>query len=375
MEEIKDIINQFDIEGKLVDIKCKDSGNINKTFIGTYRTEDGKIKKYIFQKINTTVFKEPYKLMKNIENVTQWIEKKSRFSGDTKHPYLKVIPTKSGKPLSVVTDENGEKQYYRVYNCIEDSVSYDVSNDKDVVRNTGEAFGHFQKMLIGYPTNNLEEIIADFHNTPKRYENFLKDVELDVCDRVSDVSKEIVNVIKNSSCVSTITGLLDKNRIPLRVIHGDTKVNNVMMNEETGEYLTVIDLDTVMLGSSLYDYGDGIRSAASAALEDERNLQKVFLNNELFESYTDGYLNEMAPYLTEDEVCNMGEAIKTITFELGLRFLDDYINGDTYFKTSYDKHNLIRARNQFKLLSDINNKMNYINEYTLNSYKQKVKKL
>ena len=375
MEEIKDIISQFDIKGELIDIKCKDSGNINKTFIGTYRTEDGKIKQYIFQKINTTVFKEPYKLMKNIENVTRWIEKKSRFSGDTKHPYLKVIPTKSGKPLSVVTNENGEKQYYRVYNYIEDSVSYDVSNDKDVVRNTGEAFGHFQKMLIGYPINNLEETIADFHNTPKRYQNFLKDIELDVCDRVFDVSREIAFVIKNSSCVSTVTDLLDKNRIPTRVIHGDTKVNNVMMNEETGEYLTVIDLDTVMLGSSLYDYGDGIRSAASSALEDERDLQKVFLNTDLFESYTDGYLNEMASELTEDEVCNMGEAIKTITFELGLRFLDDYINGDTYFKTSYDKHNLIRARNQFKLLSDISNKMNYINEYILSSHEQKIKKL
>lgn len=375
LEKIKNIISQFDIDGSLIDIKCKNNGNINKTYIGTYKMSTGETKQYIFQKINTTVFKEPYKLMKNIENITNWIEKKSKFSDDLEHPYLKVILTKSKKPLSVVINENGEKQYYRAYNCIENSISYDVSNDKNVVYNTGKAFGHFQKMLIDYPINTLEETIADFHNTPKRYQSFLKDIELDVCDRVYDVAKEIAFVIKNSGCVSTITDLIDKGRIPIRVTHNDTKVNNVMMNEETGDYLTVIDLDTVMLGSSLYDYGDGIRSAASNSLEDESDLQKVFLNNELFESYTDGYLSEMAPFLTEDEVCNMGEAIEVITFELGLRFLNDYINGDTYFKTSYDKHNLIRARNQFKLLSDIKSKMNYINEYTLNSYKQKVKKI
>lgn len=375
IEEIKNIVEQFDIDGILIDIKCKNNGNINKTFIATYKMTTGEIKHFIFQKINTTVFKEPYKLMKNIENVTNWIEKKSKFYEDTKHPCLKVIPTKSKKPLSVILDENGEKQYYRAYNCIENSVSYDVSKEKNIVYKTGEAFGHFQKMLIEYPTDKIEETIVDFHNTPKRYKNFLSDVELDVCDRVDEVSKEIVFVIKNSGCVSTITDLIEKGRIPIRVTHNDTKVNNVMMDEKTGDYLTVIDLDTVMLGSSLYDYGDGIRSAASNSLEDEDDLNKVFLRSELFESYTDGYLSEMAQYLTEDEVCSMGESIEVLTFELGLRFLNDYINGDTYFKTNYDKHNLIRARNQFKLLSDIKNKMSYINEYTLNSYKEKVKKI
>lgn len=374
LDEIKDIVEQFDIEGSIIDVKCKNNGNINKTYMATYKMNSGEEKHFIFQKINTTVFKEPYKLMKNIENITNWIEKKAKFSGDSKHPCLKVIPTRKRKPLAVILDENGEKQYYRAYNCIENSISYDVSKDKNVVYNTGKAFGYFQKMLIDYPINTLEETIADFHNTPKRYENFLKDIELDVCDRVDDVSRELIFAIKNSSCASIITNLMDKGRIPTRVTHNDTKVNNVMMDKNTGEYLTVIDLDTVMLGSSLYDYGDGIRSAASNSLEDESDLDKVFLNTELFESYTDGYLSEMAEYLTEDEVCNMGEAIAVITFELGLRFLNDYINGDTYFKTNYDKHNLIRARNQFKLLSDIKNKMNYINEYTLKKYKEYIDK-
>ena len=373
VEEIIEIISQFDIDGILLDICCKNNGNINKTYLATYKMSDGEVKKFIFQKINTTVFKEPYKLMKNIENITAWIEKKTKFNDDHKHPCLKVIPTKNKKSLAVVLDENGEKQYYRAYNCIENSVSYDVSKDKKVVYNTGKAFGYFQRMLIDYPITNLEETIADFHNTPKRYSNFLKDVELDVCDRAYDVADEVVFVLKNSSYSSIITNLINNGRIPIRVTHNDTKVNNVMMDEQTGDYLTVIDLDTVMLGSSLYDYGDGIRSAASNAKEDETDLDKVFLNLELFEQYTEGYLSEMALYLQEDEVCHMGEAIAVITFELGIRFLNDYINGDTYFKTNYDKHNLIRARNQFKLLSDIKSKLAYMDEYILNSYKQKVK--
>ena len=370
-EEMIAIATKFNIDGILINIECKNNGNINKTYKANYKMNDGSFKSFIFQKINTTVFKEPYKLMRNIENVTNWIDKKSKFFGD-QHPYLKVIQTKDNRNLAVILDENGEKQYYRAYNCIENSISYDVSTDEKVVYNTGKAFGHFGKVLVDYPLNTLEETIPDFHNTPKRYENFLKDVELDVCNRVEEVSKDITFVLKNAKCVNTITDLIDKGKIPIRVTHNDTKVNNVMMDKDTGEYLTVIDLDTVMPGSSLYDYGDGVRSTASTTTEDEKDLSKVYLNNTLFEKYTDGYLSEMANYLTEEEVCNMGEAIEVITFELGLRFLNDYINGDTYFKINYDKHNLVRARNQFKLLQDIKKKMPYINEYTINSYKEKV---
>lgn len=373
MNDIQKICEQFNIDGVLIDIECKNSGNINKTFVATYKMKDGKIEHFIFQKINTTVFKEPYKLMKNIENITKFIELKTDFIGDEKHPCLRVVKNKNNKSLAVIIDESGEKQYYRAYNCIENSISYDVSTDRNVVYNTGKAFGHFQRLLIDYPVETLEETIADFHNTPKRYKTFLEDVELDVCDRADEVSKEIVFTIKRAGRIDVITQLLSTGRIPYRVTHNDTKVNNVMMDKNTGDYLTVIDLDTVMAGSLLYDYGDGVRSTASNAAEDEKNLDKVFLNMDLFESYTEGYLSEMADYMTEDEVCNMGESIKIITFELGLRFLNDYINGDTYFKTTYDKHNLIRARNQFKLLSDIENKMPKINEFILRTYKEKIK--
>jgi len=369
--ELIEILNQFDIDGVLIETPTsKNNGNINKTFVAKYRMNNGEIKNFIFQKINTTVFKEPYKLMQNIENVTNWIEKKSKITDDTEHPCLKVIPTKSHKSLATILDENGEKQYYRAYNCIENSISYDVSTDKNVIYNVGKAFGHFQKMLFDFPIDNLEETIQDFHNTPKRYDNFIKDVRLDVCDRVDEVASEITYVIKNSAFASIITSLLEKGRIPTRVTHNDTKVNNVMIDKYNGNYLTVIDLDTVMLGSSLYDFGDGARSACANAFEDEEDLSKVYLRIDLFEAFVDGYMSEMAPYLTEEEVCNMAEAIEVITFELGLRFLNDYINGDTYFKTNYEKHNLVRARNQFKLLSDIKNKKNYIDDYIMDKYKE-----
>ena len=373
MNDVEKICDQFDIKGTMIDFECKNNGNINKTFLVTYKMDDGEIKQFIFQKINTTVFKEPYKLMKNIENITKFIELKTEFLEDEKHPCLKVIKTKSRKPLSVIHDRNGEKQYYRAYNCIENSISYDVSTDKNTVFNTGLGFGHFQRLLIDFPVNTLEEIIPDFHNTPKRYKKFLEDIELDVVDRVDDVSKEIVFVLKNAGRIDLITQLLADGKIPYRVTHNDTKVNNVMMNKNTGEFLTVIDLDTVMPGSILYDYGDGVRSTAASALEDETDLDKVFFDLKLFEAYTEGYLSEMAEYMTEEEVCNMGESIKIITFELGLRFLNDYINGDTYFKTEYEKHNLIRARNQFKLLSDIDKKMSYINDFILKTYKENKK--
>jgi len=372
MNEIQKICEQFDIKGELVkdSISCHGSGNINKTFLAKYRMFDGTERYFIFQKINTMVFKEPYKLMKNIENVTSFIEMKTKFSDDNIHPCLSVIKSKNNKPLAVITDEKtGEKQYYRAYNCIENSISYDSSTDKNVVYKVGEAFGHFQKLLSDYDAEELETTIPDFHNTQKRFDNFMSDIELDVCDRSSEVSGEIIEILKNKSCKDKIVNLLKKGTIPTRVTHNDTKVNNVMMDKDTGDYLTVIDLDTVMPGSYLYDYGDGVRSTCATAEEDEKDLSKVSLNLDLFKEYTKGYLNEMALYLTEEEVCNMGESIKILTFELALRFLNDYINGDTYFKTCYDKHNLVRARNQLKLLSDIDKKMPEINKFILETYK------
>lgn len=366
---IERILEKFNIEGKLVDVKVNNSGNINNTYVATFEKEDSTSKKYLIQKINTTVFTEPYKLMKNIEGVTSYLKKQMIKEGDNSHQVLEVIKTKDNKSLCYIEDA-GERDYYRIYEFIENSISYDCSTDPEIVYNTGRAFGNFQKLLRNYPMNRLTETIKDFHSTDKRYQKLIEDIKIDSEGRVMEVAPEIVFILMREDLYSLITEELGTDEVPYRVTHNDTKVNNVMMNQKTGDFLAVIDLDTVMPGSLLFDYGDGVRSTASSAKEDEKDLSKVNINLELFKAYTDGYLKEMAPYMTYEEVSLMGESIRIITLELAIRFLNDYINGDTYFKTSYEKHNLDRARNQLALVKDIENKLEYINSFINESYKK-----
>ena len=363
---IKKILENYNIRGELLNIEVNNSGNINKTFIVTF-LENGEEKKYLIQKINTTVFTEPYKLMKNIEGVTSFLQKQSKIEGDTFHRTLEIIKTKNGESLCKTMSE---KEYYRIYNFIDNAIAYDQSVDLNVVFNTGKAFGNFQRLLANYPMNKLEETIKDFHNTPKRLEAFLRDIKIDSKKRALEVAREIIFIIQREDICSLITDKLGTDEIPFRVTHNDTKVNNVLMNKDNGEFLAVIDLDTVMPGSLLFDYGDGIRSTASNAKEDETNLDEVYINLELFKAYTDGYMSEMAPYLTETELSLMAESIRIITLELAMRFLNDYINGDTYFKIDYERHNLDRAINQLKLVIDIEDKLEYMNNYIRESYER-----
>lgn len=367
---IEEVIKKFNIEGKLVSIESNNSGNINKTYIATFIQEGNVQRKYLIQRINTTVFREPYKLMKNIEGVTRYLERMIRKEKDNNHEVLKIVKTTDGRLLCSILGENGSRDYYRIYQFIENSVSYDYSVDPQIVYNTGKAFGNFQRLLADYPMHKLEETIKDFHDTRKRYRKLMEDIKIDPRDRALKVAREIVFILKREDICSLIMDELGTDAVPLRVTHNDTKVNNVMMNMNTGDYLVVIDLDTVMPGSMLFDYGDGIRSTASTTAEDERDLTKVKLNLELFKMYTDGYLSEMAPFLTERELMLMGESIRIITLELAIRFLNDYINGDTYFKIDYEEHNLVRARNQLELIKDIESKLPVIESYILNSYEK-----
>ena len=365
---VEQILDKFHLDGKLVGIEKNNSGNINKTYVATFEKEDGTRKKYLIQKINTKVFPEPYKLMKNINGVTTYLKKQMIKNGDTEHKVLEVIKTKDNKSLCYITNESDTREYYRIYEFIDNSISYDHSVDEKIVFNTGKAFGNFQRLLAGYPMNKLEETIKDFHNTPIRYKKLLDDIKIDSEGRALEVAKEIVFIIMREDIYSLITDDLRDEEIPLRVTHNDTKVNNVMMNKKTGDFLAVVDLDTVMPGSMLFDYGDGIRSTSSTATEDETDLSKVSINLDLFKAYTDGYLSEMAPLLKYEEVSLMAESIRIITLELAIRFLNDYINGDTYFKIDYEKHNLDRARNQLKLVSDIEEKLDFMNNYIMESY-------
>lgn len=367
---IEQILEKYNIEGKLIGYENNNGGIINKTYVATFEREDGTHKKYLIQKINTKVFTEPYKLMKNIEGVTTYLKKQMIKTGDTSHKVIEVVKTKDNKSLCYVTNESDTREYYRVYDYIENAIAYNESVDEQIVFNTGKAFGNFQKLLKGYPMNKLEETIKDFHNTPVRYKKLMDDIKIDSEGRVMNVTQEIVFILMREDILSVIMDDLKTGDIPLRVTHNDTKVNNVMMNKDTGDFLAVIDLDTVMPGSMLFDYGDGIRSTCSTAREDETDLSKVSINLKLFEAYTNGYLSEMAPYLEYEEATLMAESIRIITLELAIRFLNDYINGDTYFKIDYENHNLDRARNQLHLVKDIEENLDYMNNYIMKNYRK-----
>lgn len=362
-KELLDIIKNFDIRGDIKELNSINNGIINTTYV--VKTDDkGNINKYLLQKINTSIFTEPFKLMKNIENVTKYISLNDSESKDT----INVIKAKNGLPLYVTSDPFSHKEYYRVYNYIDNTISYNKSEKTEIVYNTGKAFGHFCKVLRDFPINDLEETIKDFHDTKKRYDKLIETYKLNPVNRNNRAFKQISEIISREEECSVLVNLLEDNKIPYRVTHNDTKVNNVLMDSVTKEPVAVIDLDTVMKGSGLYDYGDGVRSAASNALEDETNLYNVYINMDMFKVYTDGYLSEMAPYLNEEEILNMANSIKIITLELAIRFLDDYLSGDTYFKTNYDDHNLDRCKNQLKLVNDIDEKLEEMNSYIKESY-------
>lgn len=373
---INKILDNYNIKGKLINIKEDNTGNINKTYIITFINNDIEYK-YLVQQINTNVFNDPYILMENILEVTNYLKEQMILNNDNNHKVLEIIKTKDNNPMCYIYDDKGIKRYYRIYKYIDNSISYDKSFNKDIVYNTGKAFGNFQKLLNNYPMNSLNETIKDFHDTKKRYDKLIKDINNLSNDRVKEAYQEIEFIIKHQTICDLIINKLNNNIIPYRVTHNDTKVNNVLMNKETLDYLAVIDLDTVMPGSMLFDYGDGIRSTACTCLEDEHDLTKVKIDLELFESYTRGYLSEISDCITQEELNLMAKSIEIITLELAIRFLNDYINGDTYFKVEYNKQNLYRTKAQLALVKDIETKLDYMDSFIKKCYKQNtnIKKL
>lgn len=373
---INKILDNYNIKGKLINIKEDNTGNINKTYIITF-INNGIEYKYLVQQINTNVFNDPYILMENILGVTNYLKEQLVLNNDNNHKVLEIIKTKDNNPMCYIYDDKRIKRYYRIYKYIDNSISYDKSFNKDIVYNTGKAFGNFQKLLNNYPMNSLNETIKDFHDTKKRYDKLIKDINNLSNDRVKEAYQEIEFIIKHQTICDLIIKKLNNNTIPYRVTHNDTKVNNVLMNKETLDYLAVIDLDTVMPGSMLFDYGDGIRSTACTCLEDEHDLTKVKIDLELFKSYTRGYLSEISDCITQEELNLMAKSIEIITLELAIRFLNDYINGDTYFKVEYNKQNLYRTKAQLALVKDIETKLDYMDSFIKKCYKQNtnIKKL
>ena len=351
---VLDIIKQFPDFGKINGYKPITDGHINDTYVVEYLLDDGAVAKYLLQRINTNVFKKPVELMENVMGVTAHLRNKIiAVGGDPMRETLTVYPAKDGKNY-VMSDDGG---CWRLYNFVDDTYSINELTNPEDFRNAALTFGNFQKLLADYPIETLHDTIPNFHNTPSRFNDFKTAVENNFSGRKEECLPEIEFVLAREKDCSVITDLLDSGVMPLKVTHNDTKLNNVLFDKKTNKGICVVDLDTVMPGSSLYDFGDSIRFGANTAAEDEKDLSKVSLSLEYFKAYVDGYLETAGDSLTKEEVDLLPFASKLLTFECGMRFLTDFLNGDVYFKTEYPEHNLVRARTQFKLVADIEAKM------------------
>lgn len=341
---IKEIIEKFSIE---TDIVPYGNGHINDTYLCDVKPG------YILQRINTNVFKNPEEVMSNIVRVTRFLSKKIiENGGDYKRETMNVIKTRDGDDYYKADDNS----YFRMYDYVENTVSHETVEDPKQFLEAGKAFGKFQRMLNDFPAEELYETIVDFHNTPVRVAQLEKAIETNYDNRLAEVSAEVELAKKCSKYAPLIVDSIASGEIPLRVTHNDTKLNNILFDKDTDEAVCVIDLDTVMQGSLLYDFGDALRFGASSGTEDEKDLSKIWFDLDKFEHFAKGFLGEMKGVLTPKEIELLAESALILTYECGIRFLADYLNGDTYFKTKYPTHNLDRARTQLRLVVDIESK-------------------
>lgn len=329
------IAEKFCIDGEITDIRPYGEGHINVTLLVTTTK-----KRYILQRMNTRVFPDPVNLMKNVCGVTEHLKARGIET-------LSVVPLKTGEPFLY-----GE-ECYRVYDFIEDTVTYQTASDKNAFKNSGKAFGEFQNYLAEFDASKLTETIKRFHDTPKRFADFKAALAEDKMGRAKDCKEEIEFFLSHENTYGAAMEGLRDGSLPLRVTHNDTKLNNILMDAKTGEARAVIDLDTVMPGSMLFDFGDSIRFGASTAAEDEKDLDKVHFDIDLFKTYAEGYCGAVRESITEKEAELLPYGSYLMTVECGMRFLADYLAGDTYFATKYPEHNLVRARTQIRLASEM----------------------
>ncbi len=345
---LKNVINSFAFDGEAVKAEPFGSGHINDTNLVT----TAKGTQYILQKMNTNVFSNPQGLMENVFKVTEFLKKKIlEAGGDPNRETLTFIQTKNGDLYY-----SGEEGAYRAYRFQADLMALDAVREPKDFYASAKAFGRFQKLLGDYPADTLFETIPHFHDTPQRMEQLKEAIQQDKAGRLQSVKEEVEFALAREESCGIVMQLQAEGALPLRVTHNDTKLNNVLLDPETGEGVCVIDLDTVMPGQAIFDFGDSIRYGASTAAEDEKDPDKVQLDLELFEAYTKGFLEGCDNVLTDAEKALLPTGAWMMTFECGIRFLTDYLNGDTYFKTEYPDHNLVRARTQFKLVREMEEK-------------------
>lgn len=348
---LSQVVKHFQIQGTLISADPYGFGHINQTYLAVFNNE-GKIIRYILQKINSTLFDPVSKLMRNIELVTEFNRSiiKER-GGDPDRESLTIVRTIDGQTYY----KRDESSYFRVYIFIERTIAYQtVSNPQDFYY-SAIAFGSFNNMLAKFDASQLYEILPNFHNTVKRFKDFKDAVEKDKLNRAKDCQEEIQFIIDHEPIYGHIVNMLKDGSIPLKVTHNDTKLNNVLLDDKTGRPVAVIDLDTIMPGSICYDFGDSIRFGCNPCAEDEKDLSKVNFKLDLYEIYLKGFLEALGDRITQIEKENLAMGAILMTIECGMRFLADYLVGDTYFKTTREGQNLDRARTQIKLVKDMEN--------------------
>ncbi len=334
-KDYKEAARLFAIEGEVISAEPYGQGHINKTLLVVTTA-----RRYILQQMNTNIFPDPDGLMKNISSVTEHLRARGIET-------LEIIPTLDGRSFY-----KGEV-CFRMYAFIENTVTYQFVTDENVFRNSGRAFGEFQNYLAEFDASVLVDVIPNFHDTPKRYANFLAALTADAYDRAKDCQREIDFVLKNKDTYAEVVEGLSDGSIPLRVTHNDTKLNNILMDAESDSARAVIDLDTIMPGSMLYDFGDSIRFGANTASEDEKDPDKVHFSLPYFKAYAEGYCSAVRGSITKREAELLPYGAYLMTIECGMRFLTDYLSGDTYFATKYEGHNLVRCRTQLKLANEM----------------------
>jgi len=350
--ELAEIVSNFELGGRLIDVATYGSGHINDTYLSRVNTDEGEVR-YVHQWINHNIFKDPVKLMENVERVTGHIRKKVVASGgDPARRVLNLVPAKDGR--SFYRDKGGN--YWRTYRFIDGARTYDVVEDLKHVYNAARAFGEFQKQLSDLPAPPLHETIPNFHNTKWRFGQFLEALDKDVENRARLARPEIDFVLAREGDTAVLVDLIAEGKAVERPVHNDTKFNNVMIDDRTGEGICVIDLDTVMPGLVMYDFGDSIRLGANPAAEDEKDLSKVCMDLAMFDRLAGGYLSAALDFLTPVEIEHLAFSAKLMTFECGMRFLADFLSGDVYFKVHRPAHNLDRCRTQFKMVEDMEQK-------------------
>ncbi len=355
--DIEAVAKHFQIPADFRSAEPYGTGHINDTYAATY-DQGGRPIRYIHQRVNQNIFKNPAALMENIERVTGHLRAKLAGQFDVSRRTLTLVPALDGRAFHI--DRQGD--YWRTYVFIEDARTYDTVESTKQAYEAAKAFGRFQCLLADLPAPRLHDTIPDFHNTPKRFAALEQAIGGDAANRAKAAGAEIDFALRHRPIVGRLTELQSQGALPERTTHNDTKLNNVMLDCATQEGICVIDLDTVMPGLALYDFGDMVRTTTSPAKEDEPDLSKTCMQFPMFEALVRGYLASAGEMLNRAEKENLAFAGKLITFEIGIRFLADYLAGDVYFKVHREGHNLDRCRTQFKLVESIEQQEDKMNE-------------